>query len=528
MSDSFSKHGDQKDHKGGTMRPPPLPPRPSPRGVQAAPQDAHDRPTPRSTVIPRLPPLAPAARQPMPTLIFHGAPPIPKAPITRPEGVDDHVAFDLMAVRDSSMDVRSDDLIEIGTRPNVSIDMRETPHVEVIPSSRSERPIAEPIASFAWKPAAALAACTLAVAWLALTRAPSEHGTATTAHAGTSAPAAAPAAPPKHPGLCALAGTPRLLSRRALVRGGVEATTFDGRLAFGVLSGNKEGIAFEVDPASFAVASSARVMSPDLVRRVVPALAPDAPLGAEVDPGTLRIVADADGDALIGTHGGYVVWGTRDTDTTTKLWKLDGPQDIEAARVVTLGASGERAVAFRRGGAIWVGAFRLGEVSPPLGPMVRISDGMQVGAPSIDARGDEMIVAWAQRQTKTSGWEIHWTRWRSGAEAEKSHALTLAPGGPGERALAPSVAVLAGGRFLLAWTEGASTRHQVRAQVIDELDHPTGEALAISPPDVVAGQEQIAIARRTAKNDFAGAVAYLSSKGRSFELMATPIACDPL
>jgi len=523
------------------MRPPPLPvPRPTPRVNATAPAaaDAHDRPTPRSTVIPRLPlettmPIRPR----MPTLIFHGAPPlpasaIPRAPITRPEVLDDHVAFDLRG--DSAMDVRSDDLIEITTSTSGLELLRETPNAVVPHDAGSERAPHDgrdegEAAPPRWRgargarAAAVAGACAMSVAclaWLGITRAP-DRALRTVA---TTPPAQAAAkAPPAHPGLCSVTSGPRLLARRALLRGGVEATSVQKRLGFAAVTGAKEGTAFELDPATFAVASTARVVAAEAPRRVVPALTPDAPLAADVDPNGMRLVADPDGDAIICAKGGYVVWGAVDEGGPTKLWKLDGAQDIEAARVVALGASGDRAVAFRRGNAIWIGAFRVGDASPPLGAMVRLSDGTQVGAPAMDARGDEAVVAWAQRETKTAPWSVHWTRWRSGAEAEKSRALPIPPGGPGERALAPSVALLDRGRFLLAWTEGATSRHQVRAQVIDENDHPVGEPMAISPAEVVAGQEQIAIAEGGR-----GAVAYLSSKGRSFELMATPIACDPL
>ena len=553
MSDPFSRQSDSP-----SVRKTPQVPRPSSRrmfpvaNVASDSSGPHDRPTPRSTVIPRLPQEPDAIRPRMPTLIFHGAPPlpasrkppppIPKAPTTRPEGLDDHVAFDLRSHRDSSsMRISSAELIEeraslanttsLENTGAIGDDGRETPAFEPhcgAPFARSERPPAldaMPPMRGPWRGALVVAACVMGFvgcffvaksmrdAWTA-------KSNASAANAANAQGGVAPKAAAVPPGTCTVSGATRTVARRALVKGGVEATSLDARLGFAVVTGPKEGAAFELDAASLTVTSTTRILAADPVRRVVPALSGNMPLDAEVDPNALRVVSDPDGDAVIGARGGYVVWGGRDGESQTKLWKLDGAKEIEAPRVIAIGASGERVVAFRHESAIWVGAFRASDVNPSLGAMVRISDGLQVGSPSIDARGDDVIVAWAQRDSKTSAWGVRWTRWRSGGEAEKPRSLVIPAGGPGGRAIAPSVAALDGGRFLLAWTEGASSSHQVRAQVIDELDQPRGDVLAISQPDVVAGQEQIAMARGGH-----GAIAYLSSRGRAFELAATPIAC---
>jgi hypothetical protein len=102
----------------------------------------------------------------------------------------------------------------------------------------------------------------------------------------------------------------------------------------------------------------------------------------------------------------------------------------------------------------------------------------------------------------------------------ETRALALPPGGPGDRAMAPSVATLGDGRFLLAWTEAGHGKNQVRAQVIDAQDHPSGEPIAVSAPDAVAGQEAIALT-----DSGVGAIAYLVARRGSFELRASPIEC---
>jgi hypothetical protein len=146
-----------------------------------------------------------------------------------------------------------------------------------------------------------------------------------------------------------------------------------------------------------------------------------------------------------------------------------------------------------------------------------------VGSPVVDAHGDEAVVAWAERDGATAPWGIHWARWTPHTGPGTVHELALPPGGPGERAMAPSVAALSGGRFLLAWTEAGHGRNQVRAQVVDANDRPLGAALDVSPIDAVAGQEQIAMADLDGAQK--GAIAYLVARRGGFELRATAIDC---
>jgi hypothetical protein len=199
-----------------------------------------------------------------------------------------------------------------------------------------------------------------------------------------------------------------------------------------------------------------------------------------------------------------------------RLWKLPWPQTIEAPRVVALGTSGEHAVVFRRAGAIWIGSFRGGQTTSDL---TKISTAPFAGAPSLDARGDEAIVAWAQREAQAP-WGIRWTRWTPHAGPDAVHELALPAGGPGDRAMAPSIAALDDGRFLLAWTEAGRGRNQVRAEVIDATDHAMGEPLLVSPADAIAGQEAIALT-----DSGRGAIAYLVAKRGAFELRASAIDC---
>ncbi len=335
-------------------------------------------------------------------------------------------------------------------------------------------------------------------------------------HAATPPMAVAAKAPARLAGTCAVDGAPKVLARRALVRGGVEATTLDDRVGFAALSSPKSGTAFELDARTLAVRGSARVVSSSAVVHVVPELDREAPIDAQVDTTAMRTIPDAEGESAFGLRDGFAVWGPRDGDGMVRLWKLPGPQVIEAPRVAPVGTSGERTVVFRRSNAIWIGSFRGGQTTSDL---ARLSTSPYAGAPAIDARGDEAVVAWAERGA-TGSWGIRWARWSASAGVGDAHTLDLPPGGPGDRAMAPSVAALGEGRFLLAWTEAGHGKNQVRAQVIDASDRALGDPIAVSSPDAVAGQETIALT-----DSGRGAIAYLVARRGSFELRASAIDC---
>jgi hypothetical protein len=86
--------------------------------------------------------------------------------------------------------------------------------------------------------------------------------------------------------------------------------------------------------------------------------------------------------------------------------------------------------------------------------------------------------------------------------------------------MSPAVAGLGKGRFVLAWTEGPVSKHQVRALAIDASGKPLGEPITISPAAVNAGQPAVAVAP-----DGRGVIAYLGAKGKAYELRAAAIRC---
>jgi len=339
------------------------------------------------------------------------------------------------------------------------------------------------------------------------------------AHEGSAASASSPLAPAglAAPHRCAAMG-PRVLARAALVRGGVEAAASENRIALGVVTGAREGVAFELDPTSATVMGSTKVIASDALRRVLPALESDLPLDATPEVGPLRAVGKAgdDGEAYeAGTQDGFLVWRARGGEVSARLWPMT--TEAEVPRVARVGS--DDVLVFRRGDAIWMGTVHLDHDGARGGALVRISEpAAQVGSPSTDARGDTVLSAWSQRDTRGGRWTPRWARWRHDVRVGSVQQLT--PPGT-ENAIAPSIAALAEGRFLLSWTEGGTGHHRVRAQLFGPSDEPLGAAFDVSAPDVDAGQAELAVGR-----DGHGAAGYLVARGSRFDLVATPIACE--
>jgi hypothetical protein len=548
-----SERAPSRSTNAPTIRPPPLalvapasPPRPNRRAQppriaesdrptprRIATRDLHveaplpdDRPTPRSTVVPRLPGPYVPMRPRLETLIFHGAPPLaPPSPPPLPAPNLSPLLPPTLPRGDAFQDVESLDLLEDDESEDAVLPApyRNGESARTVRPPASVRPPLpvvprQPRRSRALGIAVALASASAIVVLFVSARPPPPSSAALSR---TPAPppttTAAPSLAAKGGGACVLDGGPHLLARRALVRGGVEATSLDDRLAFAALTSARSGTAFELDAKTLAVKSSAKVVTADPVRHIVPEIGDGAPVEAQVDTGPFRTLADAEGDSAVGVRDGFVVWGPRDGEGMVRLWRLPWPQVVEAPRVAALGTEGERVMALRRGGGIWVGSFRGGQTTSDL---VKLSTSAYVGVPALDTRADEAVVAWAQRDTAASPWGVRWARWTPQSGAGTVHELTLPPGGPGDRAMAPSVSALEGRRVLLAWTEAGHGKNQVRAQVFDGADRALGDALGVSPDDTVAGQEQIALAEGGR-----GAIAYLVARRGAFELRATAIDC---
>lgn len=353
--------------------------------------------------------------------------------------------------------------------------------------------------------------------------------------AAASAPAAIPPPPPPQEtkssgvlGDCTLSGDARSLAPRAVIASAIEARALDGRLALGFAASARDAVAMSLDPSSLAPTATvhAKPAGGD-ARRVTPMLSGSKLIAMpDVDRkndrlASRRIVA-ASTLIDIGVSDGEIVWAPHGKDSSAKLFSVDGEGPIEALRATPLTDRKGIALAFRRGNSIHVGVAKGENVLEAEGPLSRISGSGQVGSPAIAASGDNIIVAWADRAGTGADWSIRWATIKIGSEATEGTPFTLPAGGLGEHAMSPSLASLGGGRFLLAWTEGPVSNHQVRAITMGADGSPSGPALSISASGVNAGQPAAVVG-----SDGRGAIAFLAARGKALEVQAAPINCSP-
>ncbi len=130
-------------------------------------------------------------------------------------------------------------------------------------------------------------------------------------------------------------------------------------------------------------------------------------------------------------------------------------------------------------------------------------------------------MAWADRASPSEGWGLRWVRWKPGELAPVPTMFSVPPGGLGSQVMSPAIIGLAGGSFLFVWTEGPTSTHQVRAQIIGPAGTPIGEAITISPEGINAGQPQGVVL-----GEGQGVIAFLAAKGNGYEAVASPIKCS--
>jgi hypothetical protein len=280
----------------------------------------------------------------------------------------------------------------------------------------------------------------------------------------------------------------------------------------------------QVDPSSLEVSQTSKAPSSDPIKRVVPIQTGGKLVAlAETEKRPKRTIwTDAPID--VGIVKGSLVASPYGQTTYTRLFALDGEPTLDALRGVAVDGKpvGKGyAITFRRQGAIWMGAFTA-EPMTAKGQLLRVAGlGPQIGSPAIASSGDTILVAWADRVATTDNWSIRWVHFMPGDLAPTPKDLNVPSGGLGSSVMAPALVGLDGGRFLLTWTEGPTTNHQVRALTIGSDGKPIGDPLTISPDGVNAGQGQAGVV-----GDGRGVVVYLGVKAKAFELVAVPIRCN--
>ena len=210
----------------------------------------------------------------------------------------------------------------------------------------------------------------------------------------------------------------------------------------------------------------------------------------------------------------------RASDAPRTVFGVEGGAPPDVIRAVI---AGERELfALRRDGGIWLGQLGAGQV--PQGALVRVEGagappGSPVGTPTLASNGQAVAVAFADRASPAEPWSIRIASAALGELPAQSSPMRLPEGGPGGAALAPALAGLDDGRWLMVWTEGSGGRHEVRALTLGADLKPVGAPFAVSRRDDNAGQGALAV------NAGRGFVAYLSLTDKGYELWGTGVDC---
>jgi hypothetical protein len=325
-----------------------------------------------------------------------------------------------------------------------------------------------------------------------------------------------------------VAGSSHVIAPSAIVGAGVEVVRVGDDVAVGFAPTEKEAMAVWLDASSLTAATTARARSVDPVRRATPLVNAKGGLSVVVDTDKAndrvqgRRTVLTDPPVQLGAADGHLAWAPMRGAPGGQLWPLEGSADVEALRGA-VDASGEHAigVAFRRAGAVWLGAADGSPALAPKGDLAHVDGrGPVVGSPAV-AIGDGVVMAvWADRASSDEPWHLRWLRFKAGTPPGQPSVFQPPAGGKGEQAMSPGLTALSGGRFLLVWTEGPTSGHDVRAQTLSADGRPIGAPLVVSSEGNNAGQGQAAV-----NANGQGIVAFLESRGDGFEVAATSITC---
>jgi hypothetical protein len=319
---------------------------------------------------------------------------------------------------------------------------------------------------------------------------------------------------------CVVTGTVRTIAPKALIRPGLELVSTSDGLAIGFSQSSHDAVAMKIDPSSAMTTGTFSRHSSDPIRRVTPlersANAIDAAIDADCKTNPLQgaVTISAKEPFTIGTTDGDIAWAACASETPRTLWHFtQGP--VEELRGIAL-ADGGFAVVFRQGGSAWFG--RLDSEKAPVGPLKRVAERENLRGPTIAESDDNVMIVWSERTSSEDNWSLGGlTVAPCGHTTPVRLDLPMADG-QGD-AIQPALASASGGHFLLVWTEGPATGHQVRALTIESHGHAVGPVLQVS-----SGAES-GWGRPALTADGRGAVVYLVPTSSGFAVAATPIAC---
>jgi hypothetical protein len=298
-------------------------------------------------------------------------------------------------------------------------------------------------------------------------------------------------------------------------------------IGFGFAADEHEGMAVRLDATSLDVKATSKGKVTDAARRVTPFLKGGAlSLAIDTDKKNDRVQGRrtvlTTTPVQLGAADGHLVWTRMGGPTAGKLWELDGAGNVEQLRGAVEEGEHTAAIAFRRNGAVWLGATSTEGPLATKGELAQLAGlGPVVGSPAVAVSGGNVLAAWADRASAEEPWRLRWAHFAAGQAPGGASSFDAPAGGKGQNKMSPGIAALPGGRFLLVWTEGPASGHDVRAITVTKDGAAVGGPLAVSSGGENAGQGQAMV---NAAGQ--GAVVFLSAAADKFEIIATPIDCS--
>jgi hypothetical protein len=264
------------------------------------------------------------------------------------------------------------------------------------------------------------------------------------------------------------------------------------RVAVGFAETQRKAIGLVVHPESLASEQSFSQETKAQVSAVVPRFADGKPVFVvDADRGTLRGTRSIAGAELaVALSGADLVQAT---ETEPKLLFKDAAPGKSTDPRVASSAAGHL-VTFRRGGLQGDVAYAfLGPRGAPEGELgvLRSEESAMSGTPDGALLDDRFLIAFAGRATNDTPWQVFLATGKRNASVPPISKFTTPAGGLGGGSIAPAVAALGGGLWVLTWTEGKAPKYEVRLQALGADLKPRGEPLLASPKGANAGQASL-------------------------------------
>jgi hypothetical protein len=311
---------------------------------------------------------------------------------------------------------------------------------------------------------------------------------------------------------------------------GIDVRTEGGDVAVGYATAIDRAAAVRLDPASLSITATATTPSRRAIVHVATRLTRAGGVGLVVDTDghednvhAQRSALDEPFLQLAVSDGTLVCSRDRDGRRTGKLWPLSGAGAVDAiqAAMGDWNGSPRIAIVFRQGDRVGFGLADAGDPIVPLGDLHYFDSlGAGIGSPAVGIGSGEALIGWADRPARDAPWSLRLVRMN---DETLDQPWTFAPPGAlkDESAMSPTIASLPGKRFLVAWTEGPSANHRVRAATLSARGEILGTSLDISDPGLNCGAPRLAVTPSGR-----GLVAFLESSGNNtFAVAATAVSC---